>query len=37
MFNEVTFNPQKLKTMVARSQPADESEENVHGIICWLF
>lgn len=37
MFNVVTFNTLKLKTMVARSQTADKSEENVHGIICWLF
>lgn len=37
MFNVVTFNPLKLKTRVARSQNADKSEKNVHGIICWFF
>lgn len=37
MFSVVTFNPHKLKTRGAKSQTADKSEENVHGIICWLF
>lgn len=37
MFNVVTFNPTKLKTRLARSQTADNSEENVHGLIIYQY